>query len=185
MQHLLKILVFLLLGFAPQENQTIQMFSKYVPQSAIQQVQQEMAEITDNNLELPGGKTLYDEPSNSEQDNNDFEKGKPNTEKVRAYNTASGKVVEKVAARATEKSPVLISCQDIDLCDKPEPTPSPSPQPSPPPLRDPLPSPIPTIEPIIPIPTIIEPRPPCPPPPYPPIPYGGKYELQRPMVCLY
>lgn len=185
MQHLLKILILLVLGLAPQENQAFQKLSDYVPEPIIQQVQQKLIEVVENDLEHTNDNNPTSDEHNSQEQSNqsNSEKDKPDAEKIRIYNTTSGKIIERVTARAVEKSPVLINCTDTDLCDKPKLTPSPSLQPSPIPFPEPLPSPFPTIV----IKPTITPWPHlgCPPPPYPPIPYGGKYELQRPMVCMY
>lgn len=120
------------------------------------------------------------------QSDEDSTENKPNTGKVRAFNTASGKVIESVAAVAVEKAKPLISCHDLPVkCrEKPLPTPTPTLRPEPTPTLKPLPEPLPSpvLNPPKPSPTLI-PWPPCPDPP----PYLTKQEgadMLRAPICL-
>ncbi len=89
--------------------------------------------------------------SNSQNDNH------PDTSKIRAYNTSSGKVIDNVAAVAVENAPPLIACSEKpELC---EPTPTPDPPSEALPTPPDLPGPIPLPDPPPPDPCI--PPPPC------------------------
>lgn len=106
-----------------------------------------------------------------------------NTEKVIAYNSSSGKVIESVAKVAVEKAPPLDFCDDnySESCNefkKLTPTPIPEPTPTPLPFPDTIPTVIP--EPPIPIPTIIPEPPEC-----LPFPIINEKPSQNYIVCLY
>ena len=122
-------------------------------------------QISDDNNQSPSSPPDSQQDNDQNSQNEDPQENDSKTEKVEAYNHASGKVIKGVSKIATERSPVLENCETNPfLCQSiPTPTPSLPPTPTPTPIPEPpiIPNPIPSPIHPIPTPTLI-PHPPCP-----------------------